>query len=185
MVASIVKPTQTAPGVAPGASPDVSGVLKRAPERLPGYSPRSGAVAGLRVSTDVDEPAPRVKLPARSRDVSGSKPAYRQSRVTRADSGATPAHKEKLDTATAESGCNYCREMAESFAVEMHVLGRQTENRLLVLQREVAECKSVDEAANFTRWLRASGVLALLERFSNTGPLPVDGNESTCCLKYP
>jgi len=67
------------------------------------------------------------------------------------------------------------RAMPESLATEMFVLSRQTENRLLVLQRDVSECKSVDEAANFTRWLQASGVLSLLERFETDGSLPVAG----------
>jgi len=62
-----------------------------------------------------------------------------------------------------------------SLKVEMYNLGRQTENRLLALQGDVAECKSVDEAANFTRWLSTSGILAMLEMFTTDGSLPVNG----------
>jgi len=62
-----------------------------------------------------------------------------------------------------------------SLKVEMFNLARQTENRLLALQGDVAECKSVDEASNFTRWLSTSGILAMLEMFSTDGSLPVNG----------
>lgn len=61
-------------------------------------------------------------------------------------------------------------------STEIYVLARQTENRLLVLQKEVAECKSVDEAANFTRYLQNSGILALIETQSPNGPLAVNGS---------
>jgi len=61
-------------------------------------------------------------------------------------------------------------------SVEFFVLARQTQNRLEVLARDVSECKSVDEAANFCRWLSAAGVLNLLEKNPQPDPLPVDGS---------
>jgi len=39
----------------------------------------------------------------------------------------------------------------------------------------VAECKRVDEASNFCRWLQFSGVLNILEAHPAGLPLPVDG----------
>lgn len=38
------------------------------------------------------------------------------------------------------------------------------------LARDVRECKSVDEANNFSRWLQFSGVLSLLEMFASINP---------------
>jgi len=66
--------------------------------------------------------------------------------------------------------------MPETLSVDFYVLARQTQNRLDVLARDVSECKSVDEAANFCRWLSSSGVLALLEKNPQPEPLPVNGS---------
>jgi len=159
----------------PTDSPDPSG-YPRTDSNLPNRGPASRVSvserAGLVVKRGlpVDTSGAGGSLGARSRAVSGRIPANRQARGTRDGNRASSADKGQLDNASALS-----RAMSESLALKMHVLARQTETRLLVLQRDVAECKSVDEAANFTRWLRASGVLGLLERFSTDGVLPVDG----------
>jgi len=158
----------------PSDTPDPSG-YPRTDLNLPNRGPAS------RVS--VSERAGLVVKRGRRIDTSGAGGSLRArwSDIGKRPEKSSPslgqhrASKDGLDKATALSGCLYCRAMDESIAISMHVLARQTENRLAVLRKDVSECKSVDEAANFTRWLRASGVLALLERFSTDGVLPVDG----------
>jgi len=160
----------------PTDSPDPSGyprtdsnLPKRGPASRVSVSERAGLVVkqGLRIDTFGAGGSLRPRSRASRLTNPRPLPLARESRAESSE-GA-------LDNAIASSGCDYCRAMEESIAISMHVLARQTENRLSVLRKDVSECKSVDEAANFTRWLRASGVLALLERFSTDGVLPVDG----------
>lgn len=61
--------------------------------------------------------------------------------------------------------------------VQLHVLWRETDNRLVSLARSVREGKSVDEASNFCRWLRFTGLIELLEQNENPLPLIVSGRE--------
>ena len=50
---------------------------------------------------------------------------------------------------------------AISWAASLSWLAKETDRYLDRLARSVAECKSVDEAANFCRWLQFSGVMKL------------------------
>jgi len=59
--------------------------------------------------------------------------------------------------------------------VQLHCLWRETDNRLTSLARSVREGKCVDEASNFCRWLRFTGLLELLEQNSRPLPLIVNG----------
>jgi len=153
------------PNQPPGVPLVTSGVLNRAPERPSAPGTRSGAVANPDAPESVDRKKLRGNVVGKFADGRLSTHQLRAlGRDTRADTS---------DGALDES--RIAPMSPDELHVVMHVLGRQTENRLLVLQRDVAECKSVDEAANFTRWLRASGVLALLEKFSTDGVLPVNG----------
>jgi len=61
--------------------------------------------------------------------------------------------------------------------VQLHVIWRETTNRLESLASAVFEGKCVEEASNFARWLQFSGVLKLLEQNPQPFPLPVNGNE--------
>jgi len=67
------------------------------------------------------------------------------------------------------------RTVGELSKVELHVLWRETGNRLDTLWQCVREAKRVDEASNFCRWLQFSGVLQLLKRNPADFPLQVDG----------
>jgi len=62
-------------------------------------------------------------------------------------------------------------------SVQLHALWRETDTRLDSLARSVREGKCVDEASNFCRWLRFSGVLQLLEQNPKPFPLVVNGTE--------
>ncbi|HXA44413.1 MAG TPA: hypothetical protein VNZ25_02810, partial [Candidatus Angelobacter sp.] len=46
----------------------------------------------------------------------------------------------------------------------------ETERYLESLARSVRECKRVDEASNFARWLQFSGVIELLQECPATSP---------------
>jgi len=59
--------------------------------------------------------------------------------------------------------------------VQIHVLWRETNTRLDSLARSVREGKCVDEASNFCRWLRFTGILQLLKENPRPFPLIVDG----------
>jgi len=61
--------------------------------------------------------------------------------------------------------------------VQLHRLWRETDNRLNSLARSVREGKCVDEASNFCRWLRFTGLLELLEQNPRPLPLIVNGAE--------
>jgi len=61
--------------------------------------------------------------------------------------------------------------------VQLYRLWNETDNRLVSLARSVREGKCVDEASNFCRWLRFTGLLELLEQNSRPEPLPVKGRE--------
>jgi len=65
----------------------------------------------------------------------------------------------------------------QSDAVAMHVLWRETNNRLEVLAARVREGVDVLAASEFCRWLQFSGVLAMLEDQERSQPLPVNGRE--------
>jgi hypothetical protein len=53
----------------------------------------------------------------------------------------------------------------------------ETDRRLDSLTRCVREGVQVDEASNFARWLRFSGILALLQPFEQDVPLPIRAAE--------
>ena len=55
------------------------------------------------------------------------------------------------------------------YRVALGSIYSETDRYLDTLARQVHEGKAVDEAANFARWLRFSGVLTLLEKFSAPG----------------
>jgi len=59
--------------------------------------------------------------------------------------------------------------------VEVYRLWQETDRRIDSLTRSVRECKRVDEASTFSRWLQFSGILEVLERNSCKSVLPVDG----------
>lgn len=59
--------------------------------------------------------------------------------------------------------------------VALHVLWRETSNRIEVLQGRVNEGVDVDAASEFVRWLRFSGILKLLESAPNDDRLPCHG----------
>lgn len=59
--------------------------------------------------------------------------------------------------------------------VFLHVLWRETSNRIEVLQRRVNEGCDVDVASEFCRWLRFSGILKLLESAPDDARLPCKG----------
>jgi len=60
--------------------------------------------------------------------------------------------------------------------VFLHVLWRETSNRIEVLQGRVNEGLDVDAASDFCRWLRFSGVLKLLESAPDDERLPCKGS---------
>lgn len=59
--------------------------------------------------------------------------------------------------------------------MELHKLWSETDRHLESLASLVRECKSVDEASRFSRWLQFSGLLEILERNASVDLLPVDG----------
>lgn len=60
-------------------------------------------------------------------------------------------------------------------AVQLHVLWRETNRVVDSLTQAVSECKRVDEASSFGRWIRFSGVLQILEAHPASFPLAVEG----------
>lgn len=64
-------------------------------------------------------------------------------------------------------------------AAQLHVLWRETDRVVSALSKAVMECKRVDEASNFGRWLRFSGVLQILEAHPAPFPLTVDAKGLT------
>jgi len=62
-------------------------------------------------------------------------------------------------------------------SVTLHVMWRETNNRLDVMAARVREGVDVLAASEFTRWLQFSGVLKMLERVEQPFPLPVRGRE--------
>lgn len=60
--------------------------------------------------------------------------------------------------------------------VNLHILWRETANRIAVLQRRVNEGVDVDAASEFGRWLRFSGILKLLESAPDDERLPCKGS---------
>jgi len=61
--------------------------------------------------------------------------------------------------------------------VQLHVLWRETNTMLDSLARSVREGKRVDEASNYCRWLRFSGILEILQQNPKPFPLIVNGAE--------
>jgi len=53
----------------------------------------------------------------------------------------------------------------------------ETDRRLDSLAASVREGTQVDEASNFARWLRFSGILKMLEPFEQDVPLPIRARE--------
>lgn len=67
--------------------------------------------------------------------------------------------------------------------LDLHVIWRETDRYIETLQRSAREGKQITEAANYARWLQFSGILELLERNSEGGPLPVRGVELRAKLR--
>lgn len=62
-------------------------------------------------------------------------------------------------------------------AAKLHVLWRETNTRIDVLQRRVNEGVDVDAASEFCRWLRFCGVMRILEEAPSDSVLPCPGKE--------
>jgi len=62
-------------------------------------------------------------------------------------------------------------------SVTLHVMWRETDNRLDVYAARVREGVDVLAASDFARWLRFSGVLKILEAVEQPFPLLVKGKE--------
>ncbi|MGN6552318.1 MAG: hypothetical protein ACTHLW_01095 [Verrucomicrobiota bacterium] len=62
-------------------------------------------------------------------------------------------------------------------SVDAHQLWSETDGRINTLTRSVKEGRGVDEASNFSRWLRFSGVIQILEMHEQGFPLPVRAEE--------
>jgi len=60
--------------------------------------------------------------------------------------------------------------------VLLHLLWRETSNRIGVLQGRVNEGVDVDAASEFARWLRFSGLLKILESAPDDQRLPCKGS---------
>jgi len=58
---------------------------------------------------------------------------------------------------------------------ELHVMWRETSQRLTVLHSRVRQGVDVQAASEFCRWLQFSGVVKLLELYPQDGHLRVDG----------
>jgi len=56
---------------------------------------------------------------------------------------------------------------------KVHWLWKETVNRLRVLQGRAREGKCVDEASEFARWVRMSGLAHIYETFTSPAPLEV------------
>lgn len=59
--------------------------------------------------------------------------------------------------------------------VSLHIIYKETMNRLASLSRRVSEARDVAEASDFARWLYFSGIINLLEANPYPEPLKVDG----------
>ena len=57
----------------------------------------------------------------------------------------------------------------------LHVLYCQTQQKLQTYWNRVQECKDVQQASEFARWLETSGIVRLLTDNPQGEPLPVDG----------
>jgi len=62
-------------------------------------------------------------------------------------------------------------------SVSLHVMWRETNNRLDVMAARVREGVDVLAASEFARWLQFSGVLKMLEGVEQPFPLPVRGRQ--------
>jgi len=62
-------------------------------------------------------------------------------------------------------------------SVALHIMWRETNNRLDVLAARVREGTDVMSASEFARWLQFSGLLKVLESVEQGMPLPVRGAE--------
>jgi len=92
----------------------------------------------------------------------------RQSRAN----GLFPPESDLVNAIAAEGASRFdnngkhCRIMSDAKTIDevsAHRLWNETDRYLDSLARSVRECKRVDEASNFSRWLQFSGVLQILE----------------------
>ncbi len=63
-----------------------------------------------------------------------------------------------------------------SDGVDWHWLWNHTNHDLDLLAKAVAQGHALEEAINFARYLRNSGLVKMLKQNSTAGPLPVDGS---------
>jgi len=55
------------------------------------------------------------------------------------------------------------RKMCEVSELDMHLVWRETNSRLDTLARSVAECKNLEGALDFCRWLQGSGLIRIFK----------------------
>jgi len=65
-----------------------------------------------------------------------------------------------------------------------HWAWKETMERLDVLTKRVNECKDIQAASEFARWLRMSGLLAMFHDNPQRPPLEVDGAKMETALRH-
>jgi hypothetical protein len=66
--------------------------------------------------------------------------------------------------------------MSEPSEFEWHILWRETNSRLDALSRSVAECKNLDGALDFARWLQFSGLVKFFKYHAHDFQHPQSGH---------
>ena len=67
--------------------------------------------------------------------------------------------------------------MSQTETLNLWQIWRECDRRIDSLAQSVREGVQVDEASNFGRWLRFSGILTLLQPFEQEVPLPIRASE--------
>ena len=93
------------------------------------------------------------------------------------DSRTSPDSAEPSASQAADIHRKCVREMAKPDILNLWRIWNETDMRLNSLAQSVREGVQVDEASNFSRWLRFSGILALLKPFEQEVPLPIRAAE--------
>lgn len=99
------------------------------------------------------------------------------SKCARPDSRTSPDSAEPSASQAADIQKVCVRDMAEIKTAIIWKIWSETDRRLDSLAQSVREGVQVDEASNFTRWLRFSGILTLLQPFEQEVPLPIRAAE--------